>query len=230
MKIPVVEHPIQRDILRRLAVAESLRFSQLKPKNLEANVFMYHVHQLIKNGCIEKEAGVYRLGLNGLRYAHSVNNGNFMPDREPKVIAVIVLQNDNGELLLVHRHKQPYINDYMFISGRQYFGESPEEHAERELAEKTGLRDIALRHRGMINNRVHTTGDEVVTHVVGYVYSGLYNGPVPPDTEYWSFSWQTPEQLQNGSLSLLPGTAELYASLQAHPIDLFFSSADFSIV
>ena len=189
---------------------------------------MYHLHRLIKNGCVVKaDDGAYRLGLNGLRYVHSVNNGNLMPYLEPKLIAIIVLFDSRGEVLLACRHKNPYINRYLFTGGRQHLGETPEAHAERELHEKTGLSNIELQHRGLVDTRIRNPEGELITHVVGHVYTGLYDGQAPEDNEYWSFSWHDSDDLLGKRIPLLPGTAELYAALRDHASEKFFLSNDF---
>jgi hypothetical protein len=41
-------HVIQKEILAKLIAADSLRFSQLKPKHLESNHFMYHLRALMR--------------------------------------------------------------------------------------------------------------------------------------------------------------------------------------
>lgn len=229
MKSFVVEHHIQREILRRLSLHKNLRFSTLKPDGMESNIFMYHLHQLLKTGFVDKRDGGYQLGLQGLRYADNiVSSDKFTPARYPKPLSVIMLTNPKGELLMVCRHKQPYIDMYMFLSGKQHFGEDPLPHAKRELYEKTGLKGVDLIRRGVGDFRMRNSDGEVITHVTAHIYSGEYNGPsILSPQSYYSFSWFLPEQVK--SLPLMPGTFELYELMNKHTNELFFFSSDFTI-
>lgn len=222
----LVEHHIQREIVRRLLLAESLRFSQLKPDGLENNIFMYHIRQLVKNQVVEKVNGKYQLGINGLRYADNISSQSFMPSRQPKLISVVVLMNAKGELLFARRHRQPYIGTLMFMSGKQHFGEDPKAHAERELIEKMQLTDIDLRRRGLFDLRVGLpNASEPLTHVVAHVYSGIYDGPAPkPHSDYFSYEWRPPSYFKNKAEAFLPGTEKVYKLLRANPDKLFFES------
>lgn len=229
MKEFVVEHHIQREILRRLSIAKSLHFSELKPDGMESNIFMYHLNQLIKSRHVEKQDKSYQLALNGLRYADNIiSSTQFSPARHPKPLAVVVLHNDKGQVLMTLRHTQPYIDTYMFLSGKQHFGEDPLPHAHRELREKAELENITLRRRGLADFRIHDRNGEVVTHMIGHVYSGTYNGPTPKSwTERYSFEWVKPNKMAN--LPHVLGTLELYDTLTKSGDKLFFMSRDFSL-
>ncbi len=62
-------HHIRRTILDMLAIAESLRYGQLKPKELDGNVFTYHLQGLISDKLIQKNAaGDYCLTHKGRDY------------------------------------------------------------------------------------------------------------------------------------------------------------------
>ena len=223
----VVEHHIQREILRKLSLASTLRFSQLKPDGMESNIFMYHVNRLLQGDYVQRKSGAYQLGVHGLRYADNiVSSTDFTPALHPKPIAIIVLTNSTGEVLLVRRNTQPYIDSYMFLSGKQHFGEDPLPHAHRELLEKANLDGVDLERRGLADYRVRNQLGEVITHVIGHVYCGSYDGPAPKSwTPRYSFKWHSPEHM--AKLAVLPGTLELYATIQQHPKTLFFVSEDF---
>ena len=229
MKRYVVEHHIQRDILKRLSENEWLRFSDLKSKEMESNIFMYHLHELIKRGYVQKRDRGYSLGLNGLRYTDNiVSSVHFVPAQYPKPIAIVVLQNSKSELLMTHRLRQPYINTHMFLSGKQHFGEDPLPHAQRELLEKIGLTNIPLTRRGLADFRIRNVEGNVITHIIGHVYSGTYDGPVPKSlNDRYAFVWFAPTQLKK--LNLLAGTSELYDTMQENKGKLFFTSRDFQI-
>jgi 8-oxo-dGTP pyrophosphatase MutT (NUDIX family) len=227
MKGFIVEHHIQLEILRKLSLAASLRFSELKPDGMESNIFMYHLNKLMKGGYVQKKNGAYQLGIHGLRYADNIiSSTQFRPALHPKPLVVIVLSNAAGQLLMVRRHTQPYIDTYMFLSGKQHFGEDPLPHARRELLEKAKLSDVVLTRRGLVDYRIRNEQDEVITHIIGHVYTGTYGGPAPKSwTSRYSFEWCDPADLIK--LATLPSTVELHATLTQHPTDVFFVSDDF---
>lgn len=219
----MIEHHIQRDIVNRLSRASSLRFSQLKPKELEANLFMYHVKQLMKMGYVQKAASGYELAPLGLTYVDGLSTTDSKPRKQPKVISILVLQNTQGEWLLGRRKLQPYIGRLMFPSGKQHFGESPEQHSRRELFEKTGLK-VPLKRLGLADIRITQNGN-LMTHVIGHVYSGnVSTGAEVPETDQHSYEWH---RILPESHELMPGTAELLDRVKTST-DLFFLSLELS--
>src|SRR4051812_38755839 len=104
----VIEHHIQRDIINRLMHHQSLRFSELKPEGMESNIFMYHIAQLKKLKYIAKNDQGYHLLHKGLQYVDGIRTDTLRPYQQPKVIAIIVLQNSQGAWLMAERKMQPY--------------------------------------------------------------------------------------------------------------------------
>lgn len=58
----MINHPIQKHIVRHLMTHPRARFTELKPKNLDNNIFTYHLHQLMTEKLVIKnEDGFYEL-------------------------------------------------------------------------------------------------------------------------------------------------------------------------
>lgn len=203
----MIEHHIQQEIIDKLSRAASLRFSQLKPKSLEANLFMYHLKQLMKLDYVEKCDEGYRLATAGLTYVDSLTLTNRKPRKQPKIIAIFALKNSRGEWLLARRKLQPYIGQLMIPSGKQHFGESPEEHIKREIKEQIG-EAIKLKRCGFADIRIKKD-DYLVTHISAHIYRGGYDGPSPADTVKFSYEW-----VAAPSQDLLVGTEEILAELK----------------
>ncbi|HUB94021.1 MAG TPA: NUDIX hydrolase [Verrucomicrobiae bacterium] len=218
----MIEHHIQREIVNRLSQAKSLRFSELKPKELEANLFMYHLKRLIKDGYVTKTSNGYELATQGLTYVDGLTLSDGKPRKQAKILCILALQRPDGSWLLGRRKYQPYIGQLMFLSGKQHFGESPEAHAKREVYEKVGS-ELELTRRGMVDIRI-TRGGEPLTHIIGHIYHAIISEDliVPVETDQHTYSWY-------GSLSdddeLLPGTKEIYNVLHSSD-DSFFVSLD----
>ena len=210
----VIEHHIQRGILGRLTHAAALRFSDLKPQGMESNIFMYHLKQLIAQGYVSKVDGVYHLATQGLSYIDGLSTENHKPRPQPKLIAILALSDGSGKWLLAKRKIQPYIDTYMFPSGKQHRGESSAEHAVRELQEKTGWDGVPLTYRGVIDVQISDTQGALITHAVATVYEGMTAAPaLPPETERFTFAWY---DFAANAQPLMPGTREVF-ELLANP-------------
>ncbi len=217
----MIEHHIQKDILLRLSKASSLRFSELKPTDMESNLFMYHLKQLQSQKLVEKNDDGYALSDDGLSYIDGFSFHTLKPRKQPKIISILVIKNPDGKLLLARRRYQPYIQKYMFVSGKQHLGEGPEEHAHRELHDKLHI-DVPLVRRGLSDIRIYH-GETIITHVTAHIYEGMsVSNELPPNTHQFDFEWVS---ANDTSKSLLAGTREIIESLQTHK-ELFFLSLD----
>lgn len=217
----MIEHHIQKDILLRLTLATELRFSQLKPDDLESNAFMYHLKQLIAQKLVEKTDAGYRLSDDGLAYIDGFSFHTLKPRKQPKIISIMVVKSPAGQLLMAQRNYQPYIGQYMFVSGKQHLGEGPEAHVKRELREKLAL-DVPARRRGLSDIRIYRE-ENIITHVTAHIYESVTtDDTLPEDTHQFAFSWVDPGDTK---LPMLAGTREIIEKL-THEIDLFFLSLD----
>lgn len=217
----MIEHHIQKDIIKRLSQARELRFSELKPSDLESNSFMYHMKQLITSSYVEKTETGYTLTPSGLTYVDGLSLKSSRPRKQAKILSVIVLKNNHGEYILARRKYQPFIGTLLFPGGKQHYGESPEDHVVRELQEQFNLAGAPVR-RGLVDQRTFSKG-ALITHVLTHVYEMTYNGPVPPESPKFIYEWSQVE----GTKQLYPGTHELFQALERES-GLFFLSLDAS--
>lgn len=208
--ITSVDHHIQRAIICQLSLAKEKRFSELKPNDMESNVFDYHLKQLLAARMIRKtESGAYELDMLGLTFIDGLSSENKLQRKQPKVICILALQNETGDWLLAKRLQQPYIGTWMFPSGKQHFGESFEEHAPRELAEKLGLKALPLEHRGFVDIRI-AQADTLITHAVGHVFYARISEKLLtiPDDDRFEYSWHSLSE--DVVVTLMAGTKELH--------------------
>lgn len=217
----MIEHHIQKDILLRLSKAPSVRFSHLKPQGMESNLFMYHLKQLQSHKLVEKTDEGYQLSDNGLSYIDGFSFNTLKPRKQPKIVSILVIRNAQGDWLLAKRKYQPYIGQYMFVSGKQHIGEGPEDHAARELREKLHM-NILLTRRGLSDIRIYR-GKTLITHVTAHIYEGTVAvADVPHETDQFSFVWVSENDT---SAKLLAGTREIMEKVRTDK-DLFFLSLD----
>src|SRR3989338_6908056 len=164
-------HYIQQKIMYVLALTDSARFSQLKPQEIESNLFIYHLRQLMRDKLVVKNADkTYSLSVQGKAYADTINWKTLKPRSQPKIVNLIACKNDRGEYLLYKRKHQPFIGLSGFPYGKIHLGETIQESSERELQEKTNLK-ANLRHRGDAYVTVYDV-DTLIMHTLFHIHTG----------------------------------------------------------
>lgn len=91
-----------------------------------------------------------------------------------------IIFNERGELLLIQRGKEPFINKYALPGGRMEIGETAEENCARELMEECGIHinpsDLKL--LGVYSNPER----DPRRHNVSIAYIGFVTGQTPTET------------------------------------------------
>ena len=182
-------HVIQKEILIQLIQNPELRYSQLKPKHIESNHFMYHLKALMREGLVEKKPnGRYSLTMDGKLYADQVNLKTLKVRRQPKIVTLVAVQNNKGQWLLYQRKHQPLINQIGFPYGKLHLGETVQEAAERELMEKTGL-TCKLVHKGDGYIIIHEENEPVSQICFHLFYGKSPKGKMKTETQYGWIRW-----------------------------------------
>lgn len=220
-------HYLQKNILKILATRESARYSEIKPKTIESNHFLYHLNQLIREKLVTKnEDKSYMLSDKGKAYIDSVSFASFKMRSQPKIVNLLVVKRDNDEFLLYRRIHQPFIGQVGFPYGKIHLGETIGESSKRELAELAGL-TANLAHRGDVYITVFQN-DTLITHTLFHVhYTENPEGTFHPGSQYGAFFWDTvhtdePERY-------FPGFLEIYHLVEKIKSDKFFEEYVFKL-
>lgn len=214
-------HNIRRKILDRLFYERSLGYAQLRPAGIESNHFAYHLDQLIREGLIAKADRAYTLTTKGLALADKMSHDNLAVRVQPHIVTSIHIVNEAGQYLLYKHAFQPYIDKYGPPQGRLHYAETIMQAATRELAEKTGLKGVPLRHRGMAYVKA-SRGDEVISKILIHVFTGVVKGtpPLCEPTKKGSCSWGVASKLK--AAECMPGFRKIQKLLEIHGDELFF--------
>ncbi|MBN2119802.1 MAG: NUDIX hydrolase [Candidatus Omnitrophica bacterium] len=86
--------------------------------------------------------------------------------KNPLPVAVSLVENKQGEVLIVKRNLKPGINKWSLPGGFVEFGEAPESACLRELKEETGLRGKIERLIGVYIQKTREYGSVLV---IGYM-------------------------------------------------------------
>ena len=219
-------HWIQNYVLQQLILSPDRRYADLKPANVEGNLFMYHLRQLMKEKLVQKRAdGRYELTSTGQEYADRLSLQTFKPRLQPRIVTLIVGQNPQGQWLLYRRKRQPLIGQVGFPYGKLHQGESVQQAAERELQEKTGLTG-RLEHRGDGYITI-TEGDSIVSQVMFHLfYSEHLSGVPTADSKIGEAFWGDPAETPSNKL--IKSVPDLIKLLQQNPHSRFFAELSYN--
>src|SRR5438874_5275120 len=118
-------HRLQQHILQQLIHNSRLRYAQLKPTDVEGNLFMYHLRQVMSEGWVCKAGdGAYELSPVGQAYVERLSLKTLTPRAQPRIVTLMVCQNEDSEYLLFRRKRQPLIGMVGFPYGKLHLGES----------------------------------------------------------------------------------------------------------
>jgi len=170
-------HWIQRHILELLMTHDMMRFSELRAEGVESNLFQYHLRHVIRKGLVEKSGEGYRLAPAGLYYADRFSPVYKGERPQPKLITIVVMRNDAGQVLLLKKPRQPWLGDYHLPAGKIHTGETTNQAATRELVEKAGILVDSVHYRALTHVQVFKSG-ELVSDYFGFIFSCQYGGNV----------------------------------------------------
>lgn len=216
-KVAVTLHHIRKHIVRILAHRKWARFRDMKPRNIESNLYNYHLKELIKEGYVEHNPTKgYRLSPVGLRFVDHVSFDSFTPRWQPKILTKLVSINQSDQVLLWPKYKQPFIDKWSLPSGKVHFDDvSLEEAMKREIGYFSNQPAKDLEPAGVVEYRAFIE-DNLVTHTIAHVFKGTIN---PSAVTNLRTKWVSLEQLDE--LETSPGTRET--------IDRFISSDGYFI-
>lgn len=192
-----ISHHIQKHIIDVLMYTDVARFRDLRPPKIDTNLFTYHLKGLIKSGIVEKLSHGYTLSTAGLTYVDRVSTEKKTIRTQPKIITMMVIQNEEGDILLQRRTKQPYINTWTLPYGKLHVEDkSAKEAATREAFEKLGLENPDLEHAGDCYIRVSAKGNLLST-TLAHVFRAYREYTIHSD----DLVWARPHKLDQYKLS-----------------------------
>ena len=116
----MIDHHIQKHIIGVLIHQKYARFRDLRPPGVDTNLYSYHLKAIQKDGWVEKTLEGYTLTQDGLAYVDRVSLKGLNIRSQPKIISMLVVQNSDGDVLLMRRTKQPYIDTWTLPYGKTH--------------------------------------------------------------------------------------------------------------
>lgn len=144
-----IKHPIERAILTSLITYAHAKFSDIRPSNIDTNLFTYHLKLLVKSGYVTKTDQGYTLSSQGLNYIDRVNGDSTLLRVQPKIVIALLVQDGYGNVLLQKRALQPYIDSWGLPSVEMRIDDaSMHAAAQRSAAILLGHKPDNVRHVG----------------------------------------------------------------------------------
>jgi hypothetical protein len=136
----MIEHHLQKDILHRLVLHERARFGELKPKDMDGNMFTYHLQQLIAQKYVVKnDDGTYALTPEGKAAGINIKLSSKALLSQAHAILLLAVRDETGAWLLRKRLAQPNYGSIGFIHGEPVASEPIADTARAILERRTGL-------------------------------------------------------------------------------------------
>jgi len=216
----VLQHHIQKSIVYKLAFSNGLRFSELKPDDLENKLFDYHLKIVIRDGYVEKtEDGLYKLTAEGRRIGKRASEKQLtIADRAESILLLIVRKQLEGDWLLYKRATHPLIGKVGFIHANPVVGQSVTEIAHDQCLERTGL-DCTFKPLG--SGYITTYDKETLESYINFtlLVADSAKGELQQNDENAEYFWQSEPDFSDPDM--IPTTAYL-ADLYSKG-DIFFT-------
>lgn len=200
----MLDHHIQKSIVYDLAFAESLRFSDLKPDELENKAFTYHLKKVVAAGLVSKQAdGTYALTMKGRRIGKgALKKESRLLDRAYSILLLAVRSIDGDEWLLYKRQTQPLLGLTGFMQAQPVAEVDACRTAQQTCLEQTGIEtEFGVQGHGYF--RVYRKGElESFIHFT-LLLSECQPEELPQTVESAGYSWQrmpnfeSPDMLPN---------------------------------
>jgi ADP-ribose pyrophosphatase YjhB (NUDIX family) len=205
-------HKLQQHILSQLIRHNDQRYADIKPTDVEGNLFMYHLRSVMKAGWVAKRPdGRYELTPDGLRYADTLSLKTFTPRAQHRLVTLLVAQNAGGEYLFLRRKRQPLLGMAGFPYGKIHLDETIQQAAHRELKEKSGL-SAELTHRGDGYVTIYQH-DEAVSQIFFHLFvASKISGRLIKTSPAGDVFWGTPHY---DDPMLMPSVLDLIERLES---------------
>jgi hypothetical protein len=187
----MLDHHIQKSIVYKLAFNEALRFSQLKPDDLDNKLFNYHLKLVINAGLVKKdEDGKYSLTAEGRRVGVGVLDKQFTDlDRAHSVLFLIIRRKSDNAWLLFKRKTHPLLGDEGFMHVNPVATEDVFKTAKERLLAKTNL-SASFRYLGSGYFKIfEDDGLESYTHFTALVAEDA-EGELKQNNDKGEYFWQ----------------------------------------
>lgn len=211
----------------RLAFTPGLRFSELKPHELDNKLFTYHLKKVLAEGLVAKSSdGIYTLTPEGRRISTGALNTeqSLIVERAHSVLFLVIRRKSDGAWLFYRRNTHPMLGFSGFMHCNPNAAELTTETAKLQVKEKTGLiGDFTALGGGYFTICNRDTLESFTNFTL--LYCDDIQGELVPRDEKAEYFWV--EKPDFTAPDIFPGTELLYNLYKAK--QPFFVEKTFSI-
>ncbi|HRN90507.1 MAG TPA: hypothetical protein PK265_02100 [Candidatus Saccharibacteria bacterium] len=161
---------IQRHAMNVLLRTESATIKSMRPSDVPANLFAYHLDGLITDKLIKKsKRGVYKLTPEGLKAAGMFSTLTGASQENLKTVIMLYGKDSDGRVLLFRWSRQPYIDRVTLPHDRMHFGKSLDDGIDDALLDKLGLQELDVSYMTNVLIKI-VQNDTIVSHMNALVY------------------------------------------------------------
>lgn len=185
---------IRNKILNQLMHYPGMSFNELWNKQGESNTFSYHLKSLETVELIEKkDNGKYYLTSEGKSFVAFTDGATGEKEKQPLVALLMVVFDNQNNILLYERLKEPFYGYFGFPGAKLKFGEEILTGAARELQEETNL-TADLKVAGLMNYNTYNN-DKLLYHHTHFVIVGENpKGDLKREDREGKFEWISKEE------------------------------------
>jgi hypothetical protein len=133
-------HHLQKKIVLGLTRKENAHFAELRPKEVDGNIFTYHLKQLIADKLVEKnDDGCYSLTQKGKLAGINIQLSHKDELEQAHSVLFLAVKNKSGEWMLRKRLVHPAFGRVGFLHTEPSAHEDIAKTAKRALKEKANL-------------------------------------------------------------------------------------------
>lgn len=191
--------PVQLQILTILnGTLDIQRYSNLKPKDVDNDLFNYHLQFLVKKDLVKKSKEGYKISLKGKKIMSNIDAVGKKYELFRFSITANVIKKKNGKKYILgqKRLRHPYYGDISTISGKVKKGELVTDAAKRKLKEETGL-EAEFKGLGLFRKiRKNEEGEVIEDTVYNTCYAENPTGELIGKNEYGENKWYEVEEFK----------------------------------
>lgn len=229
-------NPIQLQILTILNRTTSpMRYSEIQIKEIENDLFNYHLQFLVSKGLVNKKESSYSLTTTGKQLMADLDVKGNQYELFRFSVTVNVVKEENGQkyILAQRRKRHPYFNDVATIAGKVRKGELAKDTAKRKFKEETGLDIQDVKNLGILRKIRMDKEEKVVEDTVYTVcYATNPTGTLIPFNEFGENMWLTFDEffkLHENNYDLGEYDTEVLKRIEKENFEMFYFEQKFHI-
>lgn len=190
---------IEKEILEKLMYNSSLNYNSLwNKKKYPSSKFNYHLKKLVQDELLTKnENRDYELTQKGTQYIAELNNKKLEKQTIPLTCSFVLCVNENDEVLLQKRKKQPYLGIINIPGGKVQFGESTHDAGIRELYEESKLTINSMKLKMIDEVRTYNHNKHIFAHIIAYTYvCREFDGKLEKENQEGEMKWYSLNEIQ----------------------------------